>query len=478
MNQNNKTPQRRTSIGTHIDTNSGSVQNHHKIAIDGERGDGYRDRLLQRMQNEHQEVALTDNKLRYIMSYQETVEGGGQTLDEIVVKDGSEAMDAHTRISESTKRPTSTDVFQQRLLWHQSIWEQNGYNIKIDLNNPKQRQAIVTAVNVAIEREHALLNTAQTIYVSTEILQEMFHAATTMPDNVLLQQDIFVPNGLLIFESPIPYTLSVGCEDIPFTDGSGNMLNVPSQIEMYAVHAVHFNIFGRTNKPSDPVGDYLNLLTDPEHADGIEVTLYGQWRGQYDIEQNKTILYNPKMRAMVCTDGTPPEDYLEKLDGMPLAKGEFEFIQKYAEGKPTHFIDATVLDFNKDNIGDIHLNDFKKCLIALFRMTYSYLAQTQEEVPRHVLKRAKRANRKILENGYLTVLRLRRTEHEKTGVAGSSPRIAFRVRGHWKRVFHRSFGHPVGDPRAYRHMYVNDYIKGAGTGKKFVESERLIKITN
>ena len=55
----------------------------------------------------------------------------------------------------------------------------------------------------------------------------------------------------------------------------------------------------------------------------------------------------------------------------------------------------------------------------------------------------------------------------------NGPAYAFRVRGHWRKAYMRSRNLPVGNPGAYRHIYIKDYIKGRGV---VVNSKRVVKV--
>jgi len=349
-------------------------------------------------------------------------------------------MDVHSKICETLKHPFATDVLEQRHAILASLYS-------FYRNGTSEAQA--KALNEFIHVEREKLTTAQTIFVSKNIMEEVLEASRTMPDNVLIPQDVFVPNGVLVFEEPIKYTLVVD-------DGA--------YIEEWDTHSIQFNYI-----PDYPIRTEGEPTT---YSSGIEVRLYGKWCATLSVKDNEEYRYNP--------DATELEniELASRLVGGQVSKHQVAYFLNRARGSASTYLDATFLECNRDEIQDDNLNDFKRTLITLFRMTYSYLAQTQEEAPRHVIKRAKRANRKILENGYLTVLRLRRVEYENGGGTHSSPKYAFRVRGHWKRAYLRSTGLPVGDPNAYRYVYVSDYIKGKTANKEFRESTRVINITN
>ena len=371
-------------------------------------------------------------------------------------------MDIHSQICASTQYPCSNDVLLDRMTWLAGTMD---LFIKA---TPSVKKLIAEET---LKNEHLRHSTAQTIYVSEEIMKEVCEARDTMPDNVLLPQDVFVPNGMLVFEKPFSYFLTVtdGYKD---DTGTGDMKTFNAR-EEWNLKAVQFNVINSVDYTTD----------DLNHYDGIEVRFFGHWKSVSNLETNEMMEYNPEtdcaeITQLGITYKNATKELLQTLNAN-TSIATLEMLLKKAKGAPTSMFDATFFRFNHSTEEyDKTIGGMKKFLIALFRLTYSYLAQTHEEAPRHVIKRAKRANRKILENGYLTVLRLRRAEYENGGGTHSSPKYAFRVRGHWKRAYLRSTGLPVGDPNAYRYVYVSDYIKGKTANKEFRESTRVINITN
>jgi hypothetical protein len=368
-------------------------------------------------------------------------------------------MDVHSQICASTQYPYSKDVLLDRSTWLAGA---------LDMFTKAPIKAQKLILEETLKNEHLRHSTAQTIYVSKEIMKEVYEAQGTMPDNVLLPQDVFVPNGMLVFEEPLAYFLAV-------TDGYEHLSGLPfSAREEWHLKAVQFNVINSVDYTTD----------DPNHHEGIEVRFFGNWNSVSYPETNEMLRYNrdtdcAELTRFGLTYKKVTGELLQTLGESRTTIDSMEALLRRARGAPTSMFDATFFRFNYATEDyDKTIGGMKKFLIALFRLTYSYLAQTQEEAPRHVIKRAKRANRKILENGYLTVLRLRRVEYENGGGTHSSPKYAFRVRGHWKRAYLRSTGLPVGDPNAYRYLYVSDYIKGKTANKEFRESTRVINITN
>ena len=289
------------------------------------------------------------------------------------------------------------------------------------------------------QTEQDTLFNAETIFVSSEILQEVAEAAETMPDSVLIPQDVFVPNGVLVFETPYKFELVVQ---------SGLF------IESWLIHAVNFRV-DKDNK-------------------SIEVRLYGQWRRTDSVNTGQAVEWDETKKDFTLYNVEDEEAMMKALADNNAERG-LGYMRKRAESK-YYFVDGTRYDFNKEGFPVAELGALKKHLIALFRMTNSYLDLEKHRPPRHFVKRAKRASRVIPEDYYLSVLTLRHRMSDSHGGTHSSPKFAFRVRGHWAKRYLRSLNKPVGDPDAYRYVYIKDYIKGKD--KPLVESTRIIKITN
>ena len=305
----------------------------------------------------------------------------------------------------------------------------------------KTQTGVIQTYEVAksmYEREIASLMDAQTVFVSSEIMDEVAEAANTMPDNVLIPQDLFVSNGLLIFDKP--YRLSLMVQNDLFT-------------EEWDVHSVLFDI--------------------TQDGMGINVNLYGGWRATTAHQADQRIEWNTQTKDFDIYGVENPEQVLDTLFSQ---KSEKLLPLRYRADNTHMLIDTTTYDFNTEGFYASALAGLKKHLIALFRMTNSYLEVERHRPPRHFTKRAKRAKRTIPEDFYLSVLTLRHHVSESNGGTHSSPKYAFRVRGHWAKRYLPSSGKPVGDPDAYRYVYIKDYIKGKD--KQLVESTRVIRIAN
>ncbi len=274
------------------------------------------------------------------------------------------------------------------------------------------RQQLETTAQI-FQIEESMLLSAQTIFVSEEIVDEITEASKTLIDTVIIEQDVFTPSGLIVLEKPFTYELLVEEEEY---------------VEQWAITSIcytkvdeqiNINLYGRLVKVTDASGEVVLDITDTEN-------------------KYKFSISNEATRSNIC------------------------------------LADITVFGFGENGVNyDDALLSIKKFLIAFFRLTYEYLERETELPPRSFRRRAERENRPS--DGYIVNLKLRRTVYEEKGGEHSSPSYAFRVRGHWKRAYMRSRKFPVGDPRGYRHIYVKDYIKGRGDfieSKRLVRVEK------
>lgn len=268
-------------------------------------------------------------------------------------------------------------------------------------------------VGQVFEVEAVMLSKSQTIFVSEEIVDEILEAETTLIDTAIIEQDLFTPAGLIVLEKPLRYELPVDDNEY---------------IETWLVTSICYT----------SVDEQININIYG-NLESIR-TASGELAYSVDDDKNEYI-------------------YTKAVKAIPRSR--------------TCLADITVFGFGETKIAyDDSLLQIKRFLIAFFRLTYEYLERHTETPPRTARRRAERENRPS--DGYTVYMKLRRTIYDNNSDGThSSPAYAFRVRGHWKRAYLRSRGFPVGDARAYRHVYVKDYIKGRGD---FVESKRLVKV--
>lgn len=352
----------------------------------------------------------------------------------------------------------------------------NKVGISQRINTFYSQQHIDTCFTEYCKEELGMLMRSQTVFCTEDIVNEIIEASETMIDDCIIEQDVFIPEGLLVLEKPYRFVGSYILDENYW------------QFEEWDITGI---MFSSGNPARD---DYSNK--------GVHVKLYGHWRGVWFVESkgkptgfisnyrdiaDAGFIYNEETGGTE-THIVTTREWARMMGAEKLARLEEEIRVRSknsdrASGELT-LVDATYFEYHDSRkVGkskkayEPEILKLKRFILALFRMTYEYLEVEPQVSPRPFTKRATKANRKIPNDGYLVQLKLRRKtyEGEIASRTGTSPHYAFRVRGHWKRAYLRSRGLQVGDPAAYRHIYVKDYIKGRGT---LVESKRVVRIAD
>jgi len=121
------------------------------------------------------------------------------------------------------------------------------------------------------------------------------------------------------------------------------------------------------------------------------------------------------------------------------------------------------------------VHDLKAWMIAMYRLMGDHIEREPVHLNRAERRQLGRAG--FPEDGYISELRLRKIVYPdgEVGAGGLSLRFRHRVRGHWRKFYCPSTGKPVGDPAAYRHKFVNDYVRGPKESP-LVESRQVISV--
>jgi hypothetical protein len=124
----------------------------------------------------------------------------------------------------------------------------------------------------------------------------------------------------------------------------------------------------------------------------------------------------------------------------------------------------------------VWVTELKRWIIAMYRLMGDHIERENVRLDRAARRRLERAG--FPNDGYVTELRLRKVAYGTDGEGGGSTgplRFRHRVRGHWRKFYCPSMGRPVGDPEAYRHKFVNDYVRGPKS-ESFVDSTRVVTL--
>lgn len=180
---------------------------------------------------------------------------------------------------------------------------------------------------------------------------------------------------------------------------------------------------------------------------------------------------------------SPVEDMGRTADGSEIIdRGPGIQITLYA----THPQDATVfapidmIGIRCDHAWNEHpralwITEMKRWVIAMYRLMGDHIERSNVSMERAARRRLERAGFPV--DGYVTELRLRKVYidgDEGEWGPGAPLRFRHRVRGHWRKFYCSSMG-GVGDPAAYRHRYVNDYVRGP-KGERVIESQRVVTL--
>lgn len=274
----------------------------------------------------------------------------------------------------------------------------------------RQGESIPQITNWLINNTQTVFSAGKTILLTSEAGDLVKEATETLPDEVLLEADLFEDTAVIWLETPLEYTPRV-------------VMDTELVTEKWTVRAIGIAQEASAAGP--------NLPPTP----GVILYVYGDSVGN-----------NP----------VPVESGLLMTDVLPFRFGS---------------------DWNNfEGSGADWVVEMKRWFVALCRLMGEHIERTPERLDRAARRRELRRGRP--EDGYLSVLRLRKVVYstEADHGSGASLRFRHRVRGHWRKFYCPSTKLPTGDPGAYRHRYVNDYIRGP-QGSEFVESTQVISIS-
>lgn len=298
----------------------------------------------------------------------------------------------------------------------------------------EERDQTIQRVITILEEQQRLFANGQTIFVSADMCAEISEASSTMVDSVIIEQDVFTPSGVMFLEEPYVFTHpepQSGCS------------------EVWLVKAL---------------GYY-------RYEDGINVFLYGNLLGINDPSTDDSFMFTENSLTIFSENTDVERAHAALLEKIKGSSDYIELLQGLTGGKMRVF-DATHFKFGETPTQyDPSILVIKKFILAFFRLTHDYLDADYTKPPRSMMRRAERAHRPS--DGYIVTMKLRRRMTRDNDGTHASPSYAFRVRGHWKRQYMPSRKLPKGNPAAYRHVYIKDYIKGRG---EFVDSHRVVKV--
>ena len=280
-----------------------------------------------------------------------------------------------------------------------------------------------------MEREHKMLRSAETVYVSADIVDRVTRAAESMDPEPLFHTDMFTPAGMLILEKPLL---------IPDYHPRSGVLTDYLHVAMRGLSWGPETISVDWDKETQASVPGIMLMSYSTNED---------WRDSY---------YHDMRRALADGKMTP-SDVGMTFNGAPVTLEEFEqtyFDWTMASGIPRDMLtpmDAMGWSFGRQwqakdrpehepGMIDTPVAYVRRWFLALMRFAWQRLLV--HEHPRLSPKAQKRLVSEFKKPKHeFSVLRLRRTT-ERTDESGTGTGLQWRVqtRGHWRRVYVPTLG--------------------------------------
>ena len=317
-----------------------------------------------------------------------------------------------------------------------------------------------------MEREHRLLDRAETVYVSGEIVDRISYAAAQMDPEPLHATDLFAPSGLIVLEKPIRMP--------DFHPGSGVMtdfIHVGIRAIGWTPEMIHC-VDPETYDPEDfTVG--VAKSHSGERRPGTMIYTYTtneDWRATYARDIDKAI------RSGVLTIGdvtdAAGEDFPVDYDFAELSvytmgalAGRDHLVTSdvmaWAFGRP--WVNREAVEYTPGTV-DSSVSFMRRWFLTLMRFSWQKLIVADRPPPsKKLMGRMADAKRP---NAAFSVLRLRRTTHP-TVETGTGKRLMYRVRtrGHWRNVYVPSLG-PARledgsyNPDSHRRQWIESFWRG------------------
>lgn len=328
--------------------------------------------------------------------------------------------------------------FYQRMLLQTSIGGGDGKTVaqvRETLDDAWSDENLLRTIG-SVMSEYEMLDCAQTFYVSSHMEQMVRAVAEKMEPEALYETDLPAKTGLIVFERP-------GM----FKD----------------VHPETGEIDDRISMPCRAFGWNMGeVALEGEPAPGLETIMW--------VDKTSYLRYYVKNMIDIGVDPGINEDDTEiDIEHWKTDHSGWAFRRPWTEST-----DASVFG-NKlvTPEGTVHalLGQQRRWLLAFFRLYFQRITVGETYRPtKHEKKRALRMGR-LLEDGYIKVVKLRRTvETQKHGQGdGNYFDHQFIVSGHWRRQWFRSLGPAKNADGSFNHdshrlCWIEPHIKGPITG--------------
>jgi len=295
----------------------------------------------------------------------------------------------------------------------------------------EQMQSDTAAVGQGLylcHREHKMLRTAISHYVSAEVCDLISEASEEMDMEPLFHTDLFTPNGFVVFEKPIVF------DDLdPHSGKPHPTIKVAARAMGWCYEPTIYSIKAEQAMP----GISLFIYTSQDD--------YQDYFYRTSVEAG----HEPPYDASEVKDGLIPFEVLPWCFGMPWGTRE-----------EIGYTPGTVPE---------PIGQQRRWFLTFMRfMWQEIIMRHPQRLERPVRRRWERAGRKDAE---FVVLRLRRItdpfyRSEGTGV-GLDKRI--KVRGHWRRQYFPSLGHArhadgTMNPASHRLVWIDEHWRGPEDG--------------
>jgi hypothetical protein len=333
----------------------------------------------------------------------------------------------------------------------------DGYSAGLERDDPNfnHAQASFKRADLLMDNEYQLLNTGETHYVSHNIKSMVEQAAAQAQDEPLFPTDLPCPAGLIVFEYPIVL------DDLhPETGKVVKGLDMPTRAIGWRLQTV--NAVDEDGKWHARDGIFYVCYTDREsyealHIKAVEKLLLPE-ANEEARHRIRALDYMNRSANGAEMLGSWATDFSGWSFGMSWQRGGDDLPREL---------------FAKGNVHD-NVAIIRRFLLAYFRFTWQRILVPQKaKLARSELRRAERI-RKMPEEGYVKVMRLRRhVEMERRGEKVDANtwkyEYAWITRGHPRRQHYATLG-PARNPDgsfnvdSHRQIWIEPYLKGNPEG--------------
>jgi hypothetical protein len=289
-----------------------------------------------------------------------------------------------------------------------------------------------------LRKEHTMLSTGETLYVSSHVVHVVTHAALSAEPEPLFPTDLPSRSGFAVLETPVLLP------DLhPYTGELRHDLEMP--VRAFGWTQMDSILHGPADDRREGSGILVWLYTTPDD--------YLRWfkPSAERVTGEKSALHEPGslLGGAVARDGMIIIDILPWAFGVPW--GEREVPEHQAMTVP----------------GNVSV--MRRWLMALLRFTWQRLVTTERQsITSKQQRRALPFRPSIVPE--VSVLRLRRympNNHQRGHGDGESLSMTVLVRGHWRRQWFRSLGPARTEdgqwnPESHRLVWIEPHLRGDG----------------